>query len=108
MTQTKEKLGRSLATRLAHLSSVYRTARTIHEIVRENSIKDLELVVGRGAGVNDVDPHNDEKFTPLHWAAHAGSLEVCSLIRSIIDDSLLRNSACIGFSGNRQTWTPRQ
>jgi hypothetical protein len=32
--------------------------------------------VGRGASVNEVDVRSDDKFTPLHWAAHAGSLEV--------------------------------
>ncbi|CAF0780144.1 unnamed protein product [Adineta ricciae] len=58
MTQTKDKL-----------------ARTIHDIVRENNVKDLELIVGRGASVNDIDIQNDDKFTPLHWASHAGSLE---------------------------------
>jgi ankyrin repeat protein len=26
--------------------------------------------------VNEIDLRNDDKFTPLHWAAHAGSLEV--------------------------------
>lgn len=31
-------------------------------------------MVQRGAGINDVDPKF--KFTPLHWAAHHGSLEV--------------------------------
>jgi ankyrin repeat protein len=39
-------------------------------------VKELELMVGRGANVNEVDLRNDDKFTPLHWAAHAGSLEV--------------------------------
>ena len=34
--------------------------------------------MGRGANVNEVDLRNDDKFTPLHWAAHAGSLEVSS------------------------------
>ncbi len=32
--------------------------------------------MGRGANVNEIDLRNDDKFTPLHWAAHAGSLEV--------------------------------
>ncbi len=32
--------------------------------------------MGRGASVNEVDVRSDDKFTPLHWAAHAGSLEV--------------------------------
>ena len=32
--------------------------------------------MGRGANVNEIDLRNDDKFTPLHWAAHSGSLEV--------------------------------
>ncbi|CAF1549739.1 unnamed protein product [Adineta steineri] len=59
MTQTKDKP----------------VGKTIHELVRENNVKDLELIVGRGAGVNEIDLNNDDKFTPLHWAAYAGSLE---------------------------------
>ncbi len=39
-------------------------------------MKELELIVSRGANVNEIDLRNDDKFTPLHWAAHAGSLEV--------------------------------
>ena len=58
-------------------------------MVRTNNVKELELVVGRGASINEVDVHSDDKFTPLHWAAYAGSLEVCSdrLINSI-DETL--------------------
>ncbi|CAF4876622.1 unnamed protein product, partial [Rotaria socialis] len=37
--------------------------------------KELELIVGHGANVNEVDVRNEDKFTPLHWAAHSGSLE---------------------------------
>ena len=51
-------------------------SRTIHDFVRANDVKELESIVGRGASVNEVDIRTDDKFTPLHWAAHAGSLEV--------------------------------
>ncbi len=54
----------------------FSASKTIHDIVRANDVKELELIVGRGASVNEVDIRNDDKFTPLHWAAHAGSLEV--------------------------------
>lgn len=46
-------------------------------MVRANNVKELEAIVGLGASVNEVDQRNDDKFTPLHWAAHSGSLEVC-------------------------------
>ncbi|CAF1236174.1 unnamed protein product [Rotaria sp. Silwood1] len=49
--------------------------KTIHDAVRANNVKELELIVGHGASVNDVDVHCDDRFTPLHWAAHSGSLE---------------------------------
>lgn len=51
-------------------------SKTIHDIVRTNNVKELESIVGRGANVNEIDLRNDDKFTPLHWAAHSGSLEV--------------------------------
>ena len=51
-------------------------SKSIHDIVRTNNVKELESIVGRGANVNEVDVRNDDKFTPLHWAAHSGSLEV--------------------------------
>ena len=81
MTLTKDKLGKLIALKdlFRHIFGTY-LARTIHDIVRENNVKDLELIVGRGASVNDVDIQNDDKFTPLHWAAHSGSLEVCKFL----------------------------
>ncbi len=54
----------------------FSASKTIHDFVRANDVKQLELIVGRGASVNEVDLRTDDKFTPLHWAAHAGSLEV--------------------------------
>ncbi|CAF3704468.1 unnamed protein product [Adineta steineri] len=51
------------------------TTKTIHDVIRANNVKELELIVGRGASVNEVDVHSDDKFTPLHWAAFSGSLE---------------------------------
>ncbi|CAF3321710.1 unnamed protein product [Rotaria socialis] len=59
MTQSKDKQG----------------SPTIYDIVRANNVKELELIVGHGANVNEVDVRNEDKFTPLHWAAHSGSLE---------------------------------
>ena len=46
----------------------------IHEAVRYGDVLKLQSMVQRGAGINDVD--SKFKFTPLHWAAHHGSLEV--------------------------------
>ena len=34
----------------------------------------MQSMVQQGAGMNDADPKF--KFTPLHWAAHQGALEV--------------------------------
>ncbi|XP_077154765.1 ankyrin repeat domain-containing protein 42 isoform X4 [Ranitomeya variabilis] len=46
---------------------------TIHEAVRCGHVEELATIVKNGTSVNDVDPVH--KFTPLHWAAHSGSLE---------------------------------
>ncbi|KAM4045155.1 ankyrin repeat domain-containing protein 42 [Anomaloglossus baeobatrachus] len=45
----------------------------IHEAVRCGHVEELATIVKNGTSVNDVDPVH--KFTPLHWAAHSGSLE---------------------------------
>ncbi|XP_052014582.1 ankyrin repeat domain-containing protein 42 isoform X1 [Apodemus sylvaticus] len=46
---------------------------SIHDAVRAGDVKQLSDIVERGTNLNEVDPlHN---FTPLHWAAHSGSLE---------------------------------
>ncbi|XP_038617928.1 ankyrin repeat domain-containing protein 42 isoform X2 [Tachyglossus aculeatus] len=45
----------------------------IHDAVKKGDVERLGAMVGSGAGVNEVDPVH--KFTPLHWAAHSGSLE---------------------------------
>ena len=50
---------------------------SIHEAVRHGDVLELQGMVQRGAGIND--PDAKFKFTPLHWAAHHGSLEVCNL-----------------------------
>ena len=54
---------------------------SIHEAVRYGDVLELQAMVQRGAGINDVD--SKFKFTPLHWAAHHGSLEVrmCEVLR---------------------------
>ncbi|KAM6173651.1 ankyrin repeat domain-containing protein 42 isoform 2-T2 [Erethizon dorsatum] len=46
---------------------------SIHDAVRAGDIKQLSEIVERGANINEVDVVH--KFTPLHWAAHSGSLE---------------------------------
>jgi len=47
---------------------------SIHEAVRHGNVLELQGMVQRGAGIND--PDAKFRFTPLHWAAHHGSLEV--------------------------------
>lgn len=47
---------------------------SIHDAVRAGDVKQLSDIVGRGANLNEVDVLH--QFTPLHWAAHSGSLEV--------------------------------
>ncbi|XP_070800140.1 ankyrin repeat domain-containing protein 42 [Pituophis catenifer annectens] len=47
--------------------------KTIHEAVKTGNIKQLDEMVTFGVSINEVDPVY--KFTPLHWAAHSGSLE---------------------------------
>uniref|UniRef100_A0A8C6QD71 Ankyrin repeat domain 42 n=1 Tax=Nannospalax galili TaxID=1026970 RepID=A0A8C6QD71_NANGA len=52
--------------RKAHIGSIY-------DAVRAGDVKQLSDLVERGASVNEMDVLH--KFTPLHWAAHYGSLE---------------------------------
>lgn len=47
---------------------------SIHDAVRAGDVKQLSEMVERGVSINEVDVLH--KFTPLHWAAHSGSLEV--------------------------------
>ncbi|XP_032075597.1 ankyrin repeat domain-containing protein 42 [Thamnophis elegans] len=47
--------------------------KTIHEAVKTGNVKQLDEMVTFGVSINEVDPVY--KFTPLHWAAHSGSLE---------------------------------
>lgn len=47
---------------------------SIHDAVRAGDVKQLSEIVERGVSINEVDILH--KFTPLHWAAHSGSLEV--------------------------------
>ncbi|XP_044142480.1 ankyrin repeat domain-containing protein 42 [Bufo gargarizans] len=46
---------------------------SIHEAVRCGHVEELAALVKNGSSVNDVDRLH--RFTPLHWAAHSGSLE---------------------------------
>ncbi|XP_058519648.1 ankyrin repeat domain-containing protein 42 isoform X1 [Ochotona princeps] len=46
---------------------------SIHDAVRAGDVKQLSEIVERGTSINEVDVLH--KFTPLHWAAHSGSLE---------------------------------
>ena len=40
-------------------------------------------MVKAGASINEVDQEN--KFTPLHWAAHSGALEVGCIKRGVLE-----------------------
>ncbi|XP_036994488.2 ankyrin repeat domain-containing protein 42 isoform X1 [Artibeus jamaicensis] len=46
---------------------------SIHDAVRAGDVKQLSEIVEHGTNINEVDILH--KFTPLHWAAHSGSLE---------------------------------
>ncbi|KAM9659314.1 ankyrin repeat domain-containing protein 42 isoform 5-T5 [Trichechus inunguis] len=46
---------------------------SIHDAVRTGDVQQLSEIVEHGASINEVDAIH--KFTPLHWAAHSGSLE---------------------------------
>ncbi|NWR71555.1 ANR42 protein, partial [Centropus unirufus] len=46
---------------------------SLHEAVRAGDVEQLASMIERGAGINEVDLLH--KFTPLHCAAHSGSLE---------------------------------
>lgn len=48
--------------------------KSIHEAVKAGNVKQLSEMVRSGTSINEVDPVY--KFTPLHAAAHSGSLEV--------------------------------
>lgn len=50
-----------------------KTFSSIHEAVKAGDVEQLAAMVKSGASVNEVD--SIHKFTPLHWAAHSGSLE---------------------------------
>ncbi|XP_044297780.1 ankyrin repeat domain-containing protein 42 [Varanus komodoensis] len=47
--------------------------KSVHEAVRAGNVEELSKMVACGASMNEADPVH--KFTPLHWAAHSGSLE---------------------------------
>jgi len=47
----------------------------VHEAVKAGDVKALEALVKEGASVNEVDDTRD-RFTPMHWAAYTGALEV--------------------------------
>ncbi|KAM9321153.1 ankyrin repeat domain-containing protein 42 [Gastrophryne carolinensis] len=57
----------------ASVAQKKRTYSSIHEAVRCGDVEQLAAIVKSGTPINQVDPVH--KFTPLHWAAHAGSLE---------------------------------
>nr|XP_045001627.1 ankyrin repeat domain-containing protein 42 isoform X2 [Jaculus jaculus] len=46
---------------------------SIRDAVQAGDVKQLSDIVVRGASINEVDVLH--KFSPLHWAAHSGSLE---------------------------------
>ena len=47
---------------------------SIHDAVKNGNVEEVIAMVKAGASINEVD--QDNKFTPLHWAAHSGALEV--------------------------------
>lgn len=47
---------------------------SIHASVKNGDVESLIAMVKAGASINEVEQEN--KFTPLHWAAHSGTLEV--------------------------------
>ncbi|XP_053168704.1 ankyrin repeat domain-containing protein 42 isoform X2 [Hemicordylus capensis] len=50
-----------------------RRSKNIHEAVKSGNVEQLAEWVNSGVSINAVDPIY--KLTPLHWAAHSGSLE---------------------------------
>ncbi|KAJ7408881.1 ankyrin repeat domain-containing protein 42 isoform X2 [Willisornis vidua] len=57
---------------------------SVHEAVKAGDVEQLALMIKSGAGVNEVDVVH--KFTPLHCAAHSGSLELLVRWGACIDD----------------------
>ncbi|KAI1903812.1 hypothetical protein AGOR_G00031060 [Albula goreensis] len=49
------------------------TSATVHDAVRKGDVTELSAIVKNGTNINETD--KKYKFTPLHWASHAGSLE---------------------------------
>lgn len=47
---------------------------SVHEAVKAGDVEQLASMIKSGASINEVDLV--DKFTPLHCAAHSGSLEV--------------------------------
>lgn len=47
---------------------------SIHDAVKSGDVEEVIAMVKAGASINEVE--QDNKFTPLHWAAHSGALEV--------------------------------
>ncbi|CAH2225675.1 ankyrin repeat domain-containing 42 isoform X1 [Pelobates cultripes] len=50
-----------------------RSYSNVHEAVRFGDVEQLATIVKNGVNINEVDQVH--RFTPLHWAAHSGSLE---------------------------------
>ena len=48
---------------------------SVHEAVKHGAVVEMQNMFQQGASLNEVD--QKFKFTPLHWAAHHGALEVC-------------------------------
>ena len=49
--------------------------KSIHEAVKAGDVVQLELLVKSGCSLNQIDSPKT-RFTPLHWSAFVGSLEV--------------------------------
>ncbi|VDO59769.1 unnamed protein product [Schistosoma margrebowiei] len=67
---------------------------TIHTAVKRGDFVALKGMISSGASVNEVDKHS---FTPLHWAANVGAIEILQyLLWKNADPSLVTKSG----------WTP--
>ena len=55
---------------------------SIHAAVKNGDVEEIIAMVKAGASINEVDQEN--KFTPLHWAAHSGALEVGCIKRGVL------------------------
>ena len=60
--------------------------KSIHDAVKAGDVVELELRVKSGCSLNQIDSPKT-RFTPLHWAAYVGSLEVRSSTTCLLKHS---------------------